>query len=221
MWVAVNIGAVDIALGQIEKIAVPVLAGGHDARDHIGEVYVVGNAQQILALPDLHVSIAAHALDEEHVEPVPRQLAAVLLHEAAVAEDGVHRIDVLEDHFFSGAVEVGIEGKIVFGQALRRYILNHRRSSRGGRWLILADHVVHEVIEHMTGIHGDLVKLRHNAVDAERLVTQLPGFNHFIDRLALTGRDLCAHILKPVGGHVALLAVRGQHLVPRGSSFFQ
>ena len=79
-------------------------------------VYVIGNAQQVLALPDLHVGIAAHALDEEHIKPVPRQLAAVLLHEAAVAEDGVHRVDVFKDHFFGSAVEVGIEGKIMLGK---------------------------------------------------------------------------------------------------------
>ena len=56
------------------------LAGGHDARDHIGEVYVVGDASRFFPLPDLHVGVAAHALDEEHIKPVPRQLAAVLLH---------------------------------------------------------------------------------------------------------------------------------------------
>ena len=73
----------------------------------------------------------------------------------------------------------------------------------------------------MAGIHGDLVKLRHDAVDAKRLVAQLARFHHFIDRLALTRRDLCAHILKPVGGHITLLAVRGKHPVPRGSGLFQ
>ena len=114
--VVADLGAVDVDLGQIEEVAVFVLAGGHDARDHIGEVYVVGDAQQVLALPDLHVGVAAHALDDEHIKPVPRQLAAVLLHEAAVAEDGVHRVDVLKDHFFGGAVEVGIEGTVMLGK---------------------------------------------------------------------------------------------------------
>ena len=195
MWVAVNIGAVDIALGQIEKIAVPVLAGGHDARDHIREVYIVGDAQQVLSLPDLHVGVAAYALDEEHVKPVPRQLAAVLFHEAAVAEDGVHGVDIFKDHFLGGAVEIGIEGEIVLRKTAAGDALHHICPSSRSRRLIFTDHVVHKVVEHMTGVDGDLVKLRHDAVDAEGLLAQLPGFNHFIDRLALTGRDLGAHIL--------------------------
>ena len=32
----------------------------------------------------------------------------------------------------------------------------------------------------MAGIHGDLIKLRRHAVDAEGLVTQLPGLDHLI-----------------------------------------
>ena len=137
-------------------------------------------------------------LNEEHVEPVPRQLAAVLLHEAAVAEDGVHGVDVLEFHLFGGGVEVGIEGEIVLRKAAAGDALRHICAGGRGRRLILADHVVHEVIEHMAGIHGDLVEFRHDAVDAEGLVAQLAGFHHFVDRLALTGRDLGAHILQPV-----------------------
>ena len=39
----------------------------------------------------------------------------------------------------------------------------------------------------MAGIHGDLVKLRHDPIDTERLVAQLAGFHHFIDCLALAG----------------------------------
>ena len=143
----------------------------------------------------MHIGIAAHALDEENVEPVPRQLAAVLLHEAAVAEDGVHGVDVLEFHLFGSAVEVGIEGEIVLRKTAAGDALRHICPSGRGRRLILADHVVHEVIEHMAGIHGDLVEFRHDAVDAEGLVAQLTRFYDFIDRLALTGRDLGAHIL--------------------------
>ena len=49
----------------------------------------------------------------------------------------------------------------------------------------------------MAGIDGNLVKLRHDAVDAEGLVAQLARFNHVVDRLALSGCDLGAHILQP------------------------
>lgn len=73
----------------------------------------------------------------------------------------------------------------------------------------------------MAGIDGDFGKFRHDAIDAKGLVAQLTGFHDLVDCFTLTGRDLSAHILEPVGGHIALLAIRGEHLVPRGSCLLQ
>ena len=56
----------DVQLGQVEDIAILVLTGGHDAGDHVGLVHVVGDAGQVLALPDLHVAVHAHAPDQKH-----------------------------------------------------------------------------------------------------------------------------------------------------------
>ena len=63
MRVRADVRAVDVQLGQVKDIAVRVLAGGHDAGDHIRLIHVVGDAGEILALPNQHVTVHAHALD--------------------------------------------------------------------------------------------------------------------------------------------------------------
>ena len=92
--IAIQIRAVHIPLGQIEPVAVRVLARGEDARGHVRAVHIAGNAQQILALSDLDIRIHADALHEIHVEPVPRQLSRVFFRRAAFAQQRLHRIDI-------------------------------------------------------------------------------------------------------------------------------
>ena len=111
-----DVRAVHIDLRQIEHLAILVLASGHDARDHVAHVQVVFDARQVLALPDLDIGIAADALHHEHVKPVPLQLAAVLLHDAAVPEQDVHGILVFIGDLLGGGGQVGIEGEVMLGQ---------------------------------------------------------------------------------------------------------
>ena len=113
MGISADIRAIQVKLRQIENIAVRILAGGHDARDHVRLVHIVGNAGHVLFLPDLYVRIIAHALYEKHIEPVPGQLRAVLFDHPAFAQQGFHGVDVLEAHFISSGGQVGIEGEIV------------------------------------------------------------------------------------------------------------
>ena len=96
MRIGTDVFTVGIKFGQVQHVAVRVLAGGHDARDHVSHVNVIRDAEQVFALADMNVRIAAHALDEEHVVPVPRKLPAVLFDQAAVAQERVHGIDVFK-----------------------------------------------------------------------------------------------------------------------------
>ena len=113
MGISANIRAVDVLLGEIQHVAVLVLACGHNARDHAGFVHIVGDAQQVLALPDLHVRVPAHAVDEVHVVPVPGQLGMIPADNALIAQHGFHRVDVLEADFICRAGEVGVHGEVV------------------------------------------------------------------------------------------------------------
>lgn len=84
--VRADVRAVDVQFRQVEDVAVRVLAGGHDAGDHVRLVHVIGNADEVLALPNLYVAVHAHAPDQKHVKPVPRQFPAVLLRQPAFAQ---------------------------------------------------------------------------------------------------------------------------------------
>ena len=108
-----DIRAVDIDLGQVQHLAVLVLAGGHDARDDIRHVHIVLDAGQVLALANLDIGIAADPLHDEYVKPVPLQLAAVFLDDAIATQQTIHRVLVLEHHFLCRGSQVGIEGEIM------------------------------------------------------------------------------------------------------------
>ena len=115
--VLVDIRTVDVQFRQIDGLAVLVLAGGHDARDHARLIHVVGHAQKVFALANLHVRVPPDALHQKHIPPVPRQLRLVLLYKAVVVQKRVYRVDMLKDHLFGGRVDVRIEGEAVLGQA--------------------------------------------------------------------------------------------------------
>ena len=70
----------------------------------------------------------------------------------------------------------------------------------------------------MAGIHGDLIKLRRHAVDAEGLVTQLPGLDHLILKadIHLHALLLRAHMGQILGRHIPVPPIRAGDLVPRG-----
>ena len=114
-----DVRTVDVDLRQVQHLAVLVLAGRHDACDHIAHVHVVFDAGQVLALTDLDVGVAAHALYHKHVEPVPLQFAGILRHNALIAEQDVHGILVLVEHLLGGGGQVGIEGEVMLGETYR------------------------------------------------------------------------------------------------------
>ena len=113
MGIGIQIRAVDVELRQVENVPVRVLTGGHDAGDHVGFVHVVGNAGQVLLLPDGNVGVVAHAPDQKHIVPVTSQFRAVLAHQPVFAQHGLHRIDVFPFHVFGSAGKVGIEAEIM------------------------------------------------------------------------------------------------------------
>ena len=104
---------VDEQFREVQHVSVRVLACGHNAGDHIGQVNVIADAQQVFRLPDLHVAVLAHALHQKHIPPVPRELALVFLHHTTFTQQGVHGIDVHKLHVLRPAVQVGIEGEIM------------------------------------------------------------------------------------------------------------
>ena len=132
MRVRAEVRAVDVQLGQVEDIAIRVLTGGHDAGDHVGLIHVVGDAGQVLALPDLHVAVHAHAPDQKHVEPVTRQLHAVLFHQPAFAQQRFHRVDILPFRFLRRGGQVGVEGEVVAAKGGIRKALYDGSPHRGG-----------------------------------------------------------------------------------------
>ena len=156
MRVRADVRAVDVQFRQVEDVAVRVLAGGHDARDHVCLVHVVGDAGEVLALPNLYVAVHAHAPDQKHVKPVPRQLPAVLLRQPAFAQQGLHGIDVLKAHVLRRGGQVGIEGEAMPGEAGGGKALHDGSPHRGGRGPEGFDHVVQKVIEDMAGVDRDL-----------------------------------------------------------------
>ena len=75
----------------------------------------------------------------------------------------------------------------------------------------------------MPGVDGDFVQLRHQAVNAKGLIPQLTGLNHLIAEAhirlyRLRFRALEGQVLR---SHIAVLAVRGGHLIPAGRGFVE
>ena len=218
MRVSADIRAVDVQLRQVENLAVRVLAGGHDARDHVRGIHIIGDAGEVFALPDLHVGIHAHAFDQKHIEPVPGQFRAVFVHQPAFAQQGVHRIDVFKAHVLRRGGQVGIKGEAVPGQAGGRYALSHRRADDGGRWLKFADHVVQQVVEDVACVDRDPGEVRYDTVDAEGLVTQLTWLDYLVLKADVHLRALLfrSRVGQVLGGHIAVPTVRAGDLVPGG-----
>ena len=217
--IAIQIRTVHIPLGQIEPVAVRVLAGGEDARGHVRAVHIIGNAQQILALPDLDVRIRADALHEIHVEPVPRQFPRVFFRRAAFAQQCFYRIDIFPLDLLRRALQIRIERKPMLGQTRGGDTLYDGSPRLGGRGLQRLNHVVEEIVKNVPGVDRDLVQLRHDAVDAKRLIPQhlrLHDFAHGSRRRAFR-----AHAGQILRRHISTLPVRAGDLVPVARGLFQ
>ena len=212
MRVSADLRTVNIQLREIQNIPVLILPGGHDPGDHIGQVEVIGNSQQVFPFPNLHFRILPDALYQEGVEPVPSQFAAVLLNNSIAAEDRVYGIHVLQLHFLSRALEIRIEGEAVFREAGGGDCLHDRSPRCGGRWLDGPDHIVEQIIENVPGIHCDFGKLRHNAVDTEGLIPELPGLHNRVRRGARRALGVIEHQI--FRGEPAVLSVRRRAFIP-------
>ena len=132
MGIAADERTVQKELWQVQHIAVRVLTRGHDAGDHVRQVNVIADAQQVFGLPDLHIAVLTDALHHIHIPPVAGQLSGVLLDHTAFTQQGIHGIAVLELHILGLAVQVGIEGEVVLRQAGRRNGLHNRSPHRRG-----------------------------------------------------------------------------------------
>ena len=217
--IAIQIRTVHIPLGQIEPVAVRVLAGGEDARGHVRAVHIIGNAQQVFALPDLDVRVRADALYEIHVETVPRQLSRVFLRRAAFAQQRFYRIDVFPLDLLCRALQIRIERKPMLGQTRGGDTLHDGSPRLGGRGLQRLDHIVEQIVKNMPGIDRDLVQLRHDAIDAKRLIPQHLRLYNFAYRILR--RAFRAHTGQILRRHISALPIRAGDLVPVGRSLFQ
>ena len=132
MGIAADERAVQKELRQVQHIAVRVLARGHDPGNHVRQVDVVADAQQVFGLPDLHVAVLTDALHHIHVPPVAGQFSGVLFDHTAFTQQGVHGIAVFKLHILGLAVQVGIEGEVVLRQAGGRNGLHDRSPHRRG-----------------------------------------------------------------------------------------
>ena len=131
MGIVSDVWAVDVQLRQVQEIAVLVLAGGHDAGGDVGQIHIIADAQQILALPDLNILVTSHAPDQKHIEPVPGQLCFVLLYQSALAQKGFHGVDVFPFHLIRCGIQIRIEGEVMLRPAFRCDLLHDRSRQRG------------------------------------------------------------------------------------------
>ena len=124
--------AVDKQFWEVKHVAVCVLTSGHDACNHVRQIDVIADAQQVLGLPDLHIAVLTDALHHIHIPPVAGQFPGVLLNHTAFAQQGIHGIAVFKLHILCLAVQVGIEGEVMLRQAGRRNRLHNRSPHRRG-----------------------------------------------------------------------------------------
>ena len=119
MGIGIDQRTVDVQFREIEYVPISILAGRHDSGDDIGQVNIIGNAQQVFGLPDLHIGILTDTLHDENIPPIAGELTCVFLHDTVFAKNGVHGVYVFELHILRCAVQVGIEGEVMLGQAGR------------------------------------------------------------------------------------------------------
>ena len=105
----------------------------------------------------------------------------------------------------------------VHGEVMGRFTpvedgMRGSRAAHGSLRLVAEDHVVHEVVEDMPGIYLHLGERGHDAVNAEGLVAHLPRLHDLPG--CCGGRALRPGEGQVLRGHVAVLAVRGGHLIP-------
>ena len=132
MGVGINQRTVDIQFRQVQHVPVSILASWHDPGNNVGQVDIVGDAQQVFGLPDLHIGVLTNTLHDEYIPPVAGELTSVFLHNAVFAKNGVHGVHVFELHILGSAVQVGIEGEVMLGQAGRgNRLYNGSPHSRG------------------------------------------------------------------------------------------
>ena len=132
MGVGIDQRTVDIQFRQIQHVPVSVFTGRHDPGNYVGQVDIIGDAQQVLRLPDLYVAVLSNPFHDENIPPIPGELSGIFLHDTAFTEDGVHGVHILKLHILRCAVQVRIEGKVMLGQAGRRYGLYNGSPHRRG-----------------------------------------------------------------------------------------
>ena len=111
--IGIDVRTVEIQFRQVQNISVRVLAGGHDAGDHVRFIHVIRNAGQVLFLTNGHIRVVAHALHQKRIVPVAGQLRAVFADQSVFAQHGFHGIDVFPLHVLGGAGQVRVEAEIM------------------------------------------------------------------------------------------------------------
>ena len=107
----------------------------------------------------------------------------------------------------------------MLGQTSGRDTLHDGSPRPGGRGLQRLDHIVEQIVKNVPGVDRDLVQLRHDAIDAKRLIPQhlrLHDFAHGSRRSTFR-----AHTGQILRRHISALPVRAGDLVPVGCGLFQ
>ena len=109
------------------------------------------------------------------------------------------------------------------GQARPRQALNDGSPHRRGRGLQGLDHVVEQIVENVARVDRYFIQLRHNAVNPKGLIPQLSGLDDLIVKAHIGLDNLCFRALEGqiLAGHIAVLAIRGGHLIPAGCGLVQ
>ena len=197
---------------QRTETRIRVYDGSYNNSVRAASVAISSAHGEISVAINLHVAVLADALHHIHVVPVTSQFSAILVYDAILAKKCIHRIDIFKRHAFCAVFQIRIECEAVLRQAGGRDGRHNRSPHCGGKGLAGFDHIVEEIVEHMPGVHGDLIELRHDPVNAEGLLPELAGLDHLAD--SHTRRRLGAHICEVARVHIAALSVRADDLVP-------
>ena len=179
---AAHVPLVALRVRHPERVAVHVLAAGLDLRHHIGIVRRHRHAHQILATAHRHAHVGFDVVDEVHVEVVPDDLTAALLHDALVrVEQNLHRVlvAVVPGHAAHGQ-PLGVQGEVAAVPELGKNLLRRLRAAHVFRAVVTVEHVSGQIVEHVSRFH------RHHAriavllggIDAEQLPPTLGELNH-------------------------------------------
>ena len=198
---------------QHQTAAVLVLAHGDNARQHAGRVFIGHRAQHVLSVAHLRAQIALCVVEDVDVKVVADQLAADLLHHAAVAPQGC-RDALARPVSGDGLFAVAVHGERMLVVCLRKDALHGLVCRDIVQLQFTADGVSGKVVADVQRLDADQLRrvVLFRTGDAEQLLAGLLRLNHLSGAAgAGHGLRLGADVFQIVRPHVAGCAALADH----------